>query len=364
MYCKHILMTLLVILGVAISTHAQVIEKSKHFDRTFSLQRSVEVSVSNKYGNIHIINWDKDSVRFVVDMVVRSTKQARVDKVFNEIDIKFSQTPYYVMAISTFPNTGKLWSEISDVTKSVINASNEAEIDYTIYLPSWVRLKVENRFGNIYTTDHEGETEFKLSNGMFQANNLEGKSKLVISFGSANINQINDGSIELNYSDLDLRKINKVQLTGRSSNMRIEEAGHIHLDSRRDKLSIGQLQSLSGESSFSRIVINSLNRDMMLSSNYGNLNLMKINGQMQFLQLNASYTNIQVFVQPQLSAELEILHSKKTKLNYPSAMTISDRVEAISENEFSLIKGRIGKEKGCNLKFNLTGGELNIILKQ
>ncbi|MBS4062436.1 MAG: hypothetical protein KG029_18720 [Bacteroidetes bacterium] len=342
---------------------AQTNEKTKRYDKSFAIQKSTEVNVNNKYGNIHIINWEKDSVRFEVELIFRSSKAGRVEKLFNEIDVRFTQTAYYVTAVSSFPNTGKLWSEIADVTKSVIQSGNEAEINYTIYIPKWVRLKVENRFGNIYTTDHTGETEFKLSNGVLQANHLEGKTRVVVSFGSANIAKIDDGVADLNYSDLELRKTGKLRLSSRSSNMHIDEARHVHLDSRRDKITVEKLESLSGESSFSRIVLSNLENDLLLNTNYGNLNMLKIGNKMKFLQLNASYTSIQLYVHPQLSADLEILYSKKTKLSYPQTLTIQEQVSTLSDNEPNIMRGKIGKEKGFSLKLNLTGGDLSIMEK-
>lgn len=363
MCSRKILLTLFIALLSFGTLWAQETEKTKRYEKSFSIQKSTEVNVNNKYGNIHIINWEKDSVRFEVEMFFRSTKTGRAEKLFNEIDVRFTQSAYYITAVSTFPNTGKLWSEIADVTKSVIQSGNEVEINYTIYLPKWARLKVENRFGNIYTTDHSGEIEFRLSNGTLQANNLEGKTKIVVSFGSANIARINDGIADLNYSDLELRKAGKLNLSGRSSNMNITEARHIHLDSRRDKITIEKLESLSGESSFSRIMLSNLENDLLLSTNYGNLNMQKIGTNMKFLQLNASYTSIQLFIQPQLSADLEIQYSKKTKLNYPADLTIKEQISTLSDSEPNILRGKIGKEKGLSLKFNLTGGDLSIVEK-
>lgn len=340
---------------------AQIIEKTKNYDRSFKLQKTTEVNISNKYGNIHFVQWEKDSVRFVTEINIRSAKQARVDKLFNEIDIQFSHTPYYVNAISAFAGSGKLWTEISDVTKSVLSAGNEAEINYTVYLPSWAIVKVENRFGNIYTTDHPAESEFKLSNGTLQANNLKGKTRITIAFGNAIIQQIDEGVVELNYAELELISADKLRLTGKASTIHIQKARHLSLNSRRDKIMIDRIESLSGETSFSRLELGQLQSDMLLQSSYGNINLQEIHKDMQLLQLNASYTTIQLFLTKEQSAGVEIQFSKKARLTYPSALAVKEQQDAATESEISLLRGTIGSAKGSNLKFNLTGGELNIM---
>lgn len=361
MYYKLVRLWIALVFFAPIAMNGQTYEMSKRFDKSFKLLKTTEVNISNKYGNVHLLSWDTDSVRFEVEVNIRSSKESRVEKLYNEIDILFSQSPYYVNAISTFAGSGKLWTEISDVTKSMLNAGNEAEINYTVYLPRWAIVKVENRFGNIYTTGQEAACEFKLSNGTLQAGSLSGKTRLTIAFGNAIISHIEDGQLELNYAEIEVQSANKLRINTKSSDIRLGEVALLQINSRRDKINIEKLQSLSGETSFSRIELNHLQNDLLLQSNYGNLSLQEMGKEMQFLQLTASFTSIQIFVTREQSAGLEIQFSKKARLNYPQTFTVNEEVKGLNENEFSLLKGKLGNGKGSNLKFNLTGGELNIL---
>lgn len=361
MCCKKILLLFLVVLLLTPMAQAQMTQSSKKIERAFKLQRSTEVNISNKYGNIHLLNWDKDSVRFEVEITVRSSKPARVSKVFNDIDVSFSQSAFYVNATSTFGGTTGLWSEITDVTKSVLNAGNETEINYTVHLPSWAKLNVENRFGNIYTTDHEGETEFKVANGNLQANRLQGKTKITIAFGNAGLQSITNGTVELNYADLELQKAGNLRLTTRTSTIHIEEVDELHLDSRRDKIILPKLKKISGEASFSRLELGLLENEILVNTNYGNLNIQEIAQQIQSFQLIANYTNIQLFLNKEQSAGIEIRYNSKSKVNYPPAFNLKDQVASFSEEGFHFLKGAIGNSKATIFKFNLTGGEINIL---
>ena len=361
MFIKMLRITTFIVALSPMIMKGQTFELSKRFDRSFKLAKTTEVNISNKYGNVHLLQWEKDSVRFEIEVNIRSSKETRVEKLYNEIDIQFSQTPYYVNAISSFAGTGKLWAEISDVTKSMLNAGNEAEINYTVWMPSWAIVKVENRFGNIYTTDHPAESEFKLSNGSLQAKALTGKTRITIAFGDAMVKHITDGQVELNYSELDLEQTDKINVSGKASTVHIARAGHLHLVSRRDKITVDKLESLSGESSFSRLELGELSSNLLLQATYGNLELQEISPAMEFLQLNASFTSIRLFLTKEQAAGLEIQYSKKARIQYPQSLTVKEEQAGKSENDVSLLKGHFGSGKGSSLKFNLTGGELNII---
>jgi hypothetical protein len=353
----------LVCLGIIIPTKAQLIEKTKSFNKTFPVSKTTELTVTNKYGNIHLIQWQSDSVRFEVSVRVADPKDARVEKLFNEIDVVFTHSPYYVNATTTFAGANKLWSELSDMTKSVMNSGSAASINYTIYLPGYLRVKIDNRFGNIYTTDHSNTAEFRVSNGTLQANNLTGKSSIMIEFGNANINHIEDGGIELNYSEIDLATAKSINLTGRSSTVQLGDVEQITLDSRRDKIIINNVNSITGETSFSRLTINQLHTDFMVKSEYGTVQFMKMSSEIKYLQLNAAYTLTNIYANPSINGEIEANFSKKTKIVYPPAMTNVENLQISIENDKQLFKGRLGKGIGSEFKFNLTGGELNIYMK-
>ncbi len=361
MCCKKILLLLLGVLWLSPTLTAQSTEKTKRMERAFKLQRTTEVNINNKYGNVHLLNWEKDSVKFEVEITVRSSKPARVDKMFNEIDIQFSQSSYYVNATSTFGGSGSLWSEITDITKAVLSVGSETVINYTVHLPVWAKMNVENRFGNIYTTDHEGETEFKVANGSLQAKNLKAKTRIVVAFGNADLQSIANGTVELNYADLEIQKASILRLTTRTSSVHIEQMDELHLDSRRDKITLPLLKKISGDASFSRIELGMLTTEMRLNTNYGNITVAGISNEIQGFQLTAGYTNIALFLNKDQSAGIEIRYNGTSKVNYPPALNLKDQVSSAGVDGFHFLKGAVGSNKAPVLKFNLTGGEINLL---
>ncbi len=360
MYYKPLLIAFTALLAFAFSLHAQDFERSQTFSRSFALHDNTEVNINNKYGNVHIHIWEKDSVRFEVEVTVRSSRQARVDRAFDDIDVRFTSSPAYVIANTVFARSGSILSELSDLGRTVFNTGGSTQINYTVWMPAKARLKVDNRFGNIFTTDHSGDVDFMLSNGSLQAGELSGKSKLIVEFGNANIRHASDTRIELNYSELDLSYASRLNLQARSSNINIREVGHLQLHSRRDRIRVDEAGSVVGEVSFSRTNINRLKHNITLNGNYGSLQLSDIGSGIEYMQLNASYTSLQLYLHAASSATVEINYNKKTRLNLPGEMELIENTELEAGGEAGIVRGQFGDGRQSTIRLSLTGGELSI----
>lgn len=103
-------------------------------------------------------------------------------------------------------------------------------------MPATNAIKIDNKFGNVYMDSHSGDADISVSNGDLQARNFSRGLKLKIEFGSASFQDAGEAELNINYSDLTARKINKLNLDSRSSSIDIEEIGSIDMTSSRDKL--------------------------------------------------------------------------------------------------------------------------------
>lgn len=351
------------LIAFAFSIKAQSFERSQTLSRSFALSDDTEVNINNKYGNVHIHTWEKDSVRFEVDIRVRSSRQARVDRAFNDIDVRFTSSPTYVIANTVFAGSGSILSELSDLGRSLLNTGGSTEINYTVWIPTHARLRVDNRFGNIFTTDHAGDVDFMLSNGSLQAGELSGKSIVIVEFGAAGIRRAADARIELSYAELDLSYATKLNVHARSSNINIREVDHLQLHSRRDRIRVDVAGSVVGEAAFSRTNFNQIMNSITLNGNYGNLQLSDIGAGFEHMQLNTSYTSLQLYFRAAASATIEINYNKKTRLNLPGDMQLIENTELEAGGEAGLIRGQFGDGLQSTVRLNLTGGELSIFSK-
>ncbi len=159
---KYKVLIILVAIGLIGSgvARTQTFEKSRQESRTFKVYEQTTLEIENKYGNIHVFPWAKDSVKIEIDLQVKANKQSKVDKIFDYISFEFSDSKYYVIARTEFrANQSSFWAEVTDVANTVFSGNNKTQINYNIFLPATMDIKLENKFGNIYCTDHAGKFE-------------------------------------------------------------------------------------------------------------------------------------------------------------------------------------------------------------
>jgi len=297
--------------------NAQPYERSSEETHSFKVFDQTTLEVYNKYGNIHLFPWETDSVKIRIELNVKANKESKVDKIFEYINFEFSNTKYYIIARTQLKQKGTFWSEVSDLANTLFSGNNKAQIDYYIYLPKDMQAKFENKFGNIYSTDHTGMFEVNISNGDFKANNISGYLDLDLSFGNATINSIETGKFIINYGELDLGKANELVLESKSSTLNIEKVGSLSVHSKRDKFKIDNLNTLTGETSFSYFTLKNFTSDLTMKTSYGEIKLEEINSNFKAIDLTSTYTDILFVLPKQATLSVDITHSEATGIIYP-----------------------------------------------
>lgn len=308
---------LILLIGTTIA-QAQMVERHKTIVKSFKILPENNVQVSNKYGNIHIVTGVTDSVRFEIEIKVTDKQVEKTDKIISNIDVQFNYSPYYIIA-NTFFNDykGSIWSNISDYASTAISGGNKIEINWVIYIPENCELKIENKFGNVYTTNHTGKFSLDLSNGDFQANNLNGDTKLKIEFGKTHLNNLTNANIDINYADLDLKKATKIDLISRSSDINIQSVGELELNSRRDKYIIDSINVLKGDVYFTSLKVRKIMKDMMLTVKYGDLSFDELSSELRYFNLTSSYADVFITMPTNFSANIDLGY-RKTILAIPT----------------------------------------------
>jgi len=360
-YKSRLLIPLLASILFAGTAEAQYYEKSRHVSKAYAVESETEIQVSNKYGTVHLMPWDKDSVRFEVDLVVKAKKESKVDKIFNYIEFSFTATSYYVIA-KTEINKSTFWTEVSDAANALFSADNKAQIDFTVYYPRNSSLEVVNKFGNVYTTDHDGKLDIEISNGDLKAHDLTGETNINLEFGNASIHRINKGNLKINYSEFNLEETNVITVNSKSSTLNIGKVEELNLNSRRDKFNIKDLGTLNGESSFSIFKIQNASESIVIKTEYGEFFLDEVRPAFHLLNINAEFTDIQLSFPDNFTYNLEIEHDKRTVISYPSSYTDIQQEVKDKKEEIYRTYGKVGTAGSQNTKveINNSAGSIKI----
>jgi len=343
--------------------NAQVYSEKREQAKSFKLKPGMSVQITNKYGNVNILPWEKDSVRFEISMSAQSKQAAKVVKILSSIDCEMVSAANTISARTVFyDNSATFWKDVVSYAGQVINASNNLQIDYTVYMPVSFDIKIENKFGNVYMDSHNGDADLIVSNGDLQARNFNGKLKIKLDFGSANFQDADNAQLNINYSELALRKANTLSLNSRSSTIDVEEAATIDIISTRDKILVKSCSSLNGESSFSRITINELETSSAMSTKYGELKLNSIKRNSRSIQLKSEFTDLFLGLNPSDSYTMDLIYDSKTNLNISASINNQLKKETLNAKSGTIqASGNIGKTGSLHVSVINKSGSLTIL---
>jgi hypothetical protein len=361
----RILFFILGAIGIPALLSAQVYSEKREQGKSFKLKSSTVIQINNKYGNVNVLPWEKDSVRIDVSISAQSKQASKVVKILSTIDCEMIATANTISARTVFyDNSATFWKDVVSYAGQVINTSNNLQINYTVYMPVSNDIKIENKFGNVYMDSHIGNADITVSNGDIQARNFTRGLKLKIEFGAASFQDAADAHLIINYSDLTARKIHKLNLNSRSSTIDIEEAGVTELVSSRDKLVVKACNSLSGEASFSRIRINELEAMCTINSKYGELKLNAITRDFRNINIKSEYTDIFMGFNPSDSYSMELVYDAKTNLNISAPINDQLTKETLNAKAGTIhATGNIGKSGSSHVSVTAKAGSLSVLNK-
>lgn len=354
------------LLFIPLSVLSQPYEKTKSVVKVYPATKDCAVQISNKYGDVQIVPWDKDSVKFEISVKVVNKKEDDAIKKINNIDFNFTSTPYYVIAKTVFLDSKNgILNDIGDMAGSIIGSGNSVSITYVVSLPSAISLTIDNKYGNVYTTNHSNAFQLTLSNGNFKANNLTGDSKINVSFGNVSLNEISKGTLEASYAELDIKNTGKLNIVGRSSQFTISKANSITLDSKRDKFTFDTLSYLSGETDFSYITIRSITSQINLNTSFGDLVIQELTSDFTSMNLVSSYADISMTMLQGFSSQMEITYNKKAIISYPQIFTGLQKEIVNESSGIYKLKGTTGIDTTTakSIVVNASSGSLTIISK-
>lgn len=344
MPCKTILAALL--LTTVHTLAAQLPEYNHRVVRTFAVNEGATVDIYNKYGKVQVVNWEKDSVRFVIDLRIRAKDQAKLQKLRQNVDFDFTPGVHYLVAHTRFGDKGDdVFKDLVDIAGNYLQSSTSVTIDYLVMMPRNAALRIENKFGNVYLDDPAGNLNLTLSYGNFTCNRITTRGEIRVTGGDADINYIREGQVYLSYGNLHIREAGNLFTETRSSNVTIDRCAHLKVDSRRDKLFLNEVEVLTGQGYFTQTRTGTLHSEMNYVSRYGTLSVSLVKRDFSTLALTAELTTVSLAFERPLNFNFELVHHQDLSLTYPKDLaSLRTSVTNPSEKMF-LTTGTFGNGK-------------------
>ncbi len=340
---------------------------TKVIERGFKVRSNVTIDLSNKYGQVILNSWDRDSVAINIQITAYGKNDDAVEKLMDRVDFDFNNTANFLTIETVFDrNSGvfkDLWNSISDASKTLISKSR-ITVDYEMYVPAKSTVELINRFGNIYINQHSGKLLVDLSHGDFRASNLEAPLDLTLGYGRANIRAIREARINLKGGELDINRASQLDLESTSSEVYIQDVSSLRLDSRNDEMRLDEVGYIAGKANFSDLQIGQLFESTDIDLLYGELDISTVMASFSRIRINGRTADVQLNFDPLSNFRID-LFGRQERIILPTAMAEFQSVEDEDDNKNVRISGIYGQGNGSKtVDVEIDNGDLIITLEE
>lgn len=331
---------LLSLVNTIVFAEDQSTEKKKIINKNYKVNSNEKLNIENQFGKVSVETWDKNEIDVEITIKVNSKSESKSLELLEDIKINENTAGASVYLKTVFPtnmyNTGK----------------QSMTVDYLIKMPANSALNLQNKFGNVYMDVFKAPLQLNVSYGSIKINKLVGDNKRVqVSFGSADIDFIDEINLESKYSKVNIEKISKGDVRNQFGKTYINDAGDVRITQKYGDLDIRKVHSITAQIEFSNVDIDALGKSADLTLKYsGNADIGTIGAGVDLLKVNASFSTVHMKFSE--TADLDFnAHLKFGDLKINN-IKISDYMKNVEDNSNQkTYKGKIGK-----------GGKGNLIL--
>lgn len=297
---------LVILLGTFMGTQAIAKDEfTKKISKSYDVNKDATLAIKNKFGKIHCLNWDKNTISIEVTITVEASSQEKANKYFDRINISFTGNADRVTATTSFDDN--LFDKNCD----------GISIDYLVNMPKTIGIELDHKFGDIILEEVRGLSKIKLGYGSLKANRLAGnRNDLEIKFSDGFIGYVKSAELELKYSELDIDEANDISAESKFSELDIGKIDVLTLESGYDDDFIGSIRDLDIEAGFSDVEIRKLDERLIADLDYGELKVREIGGDFILIDITNSFSDANIGFNSEASFRLNAT-IKMGDLSYP-----------------------------------------------
>jgi hypothetical protein len=339
-------LTLLIVTSIVAVGQDKV---AKTYQKEFSLTPNSDVYLENRFGQMNIENWDKNSISITIEIKVDYPESEKTARLLKAINIEINQVGDNISAITKIDDDYmKPWNKLFD------SDSKDFSIDWEVKMPKQTNLDIANRYGDIFINELTGKCKIELRYGNLKANkifrdNNDPLSSLTLGYGNATIDEVNWFKADIQYAKLDIVNAKAIALVSKYSKVVIDQVSSIVSEANGDTYSVGKVANFVGKGDYSSYRFEELTKKLDLTVRYGDLRIDKIPANFGSLKFNGSYSSVYAGIDPSASYILNA-NASYGNIKFNSQGKVN-RSENSSHTE---IDGLVGSDENTKSKVDIT----------
>ncbi|OZI07548.1 hypothetical protein BWI93_14535 [Siphonobacter sp. BAB-5385] len=328
-------------------------ERKRTIVKSFSASTRDRLYVSNQHGEMKVNLWDRNEVRAEIIIVGLGNDDDEAQRFVDAVGIEESRSGNIIRLETRYNEPKGSWSWKSWGRSSDESKSRGVKISYTIHMPKYMPLDMQNRFANATLADFSAPLRVNTQYGDFTADRLMStENDIQVEYGKAIIHQLNEGNLKIQYSKLELDKADRLRLVNNYGTMIVDEVGDLEATIQYSKGKIGKLKEQA-----------------RLNINYSdNVQLPVLLRTVKNLDVRSNYTTLRLPVREDQDLDFDVTVTY-ANFGYPSALPINfvikddgsdDSRQRYVPKHTKTYKGKVGKG-GCTVRIVSNYGPVKFI---
>ena len=332
-------------------------DKHRKIEKSFSSANMKEVMIENSYGNIEVEQWDKDEIEIKVDIRVDARSEKKVNDLLDKIHISFIQKSNYLTVVTGFAEN----FSFKRFTNKIFSGGS-LNIDYIVYLPKNIKLKLTNEKGNVSIGDFVGGLGVEIKNGDLELGKVLDDSSISVSFGKVNIDALgNSKCIFTNDKLVYIKKAEILNIDSKHSFLNIESVKNLVITASRGDCTVKNVEKLRGSSSFTEFKIGDIGDELVFDLWLGSMNIRNIHNMFSLVDLKSTRARLGLTFMSGAAYDISIRHNKNVQFDLPAGIDVKKRNAA--ESNIFITEGKYGDVNKFKSKVNINASNCKLFIQ-
>jgi hypothetical protein len=343
-------------------------EFTKTIKKEFSISSSGTVNLINKYGKIEVKTWDKSRAKIDVTIVVKASSESDAQRVFDRIQIDFSNDDNFVKAETIIESAKSSWWSWG-------SNNSEFQINYEVFMPQSGSLDLSNKYGDSFVAPIGGKANVEVKYGNFRLEGVGGDLNVSLGYGSGTVVKAKNINADISYSKASFNDVGNTSLTTSYSKITMDNGADLKVDSRYDQFNltkvnrfdvqsrygnfdIGSAEGIAAVSRYTDYKVGRLTDKGDFDLQYGGLRIDRLAKGFSNINLLGKYSDFKIGVEEGASYVLDAA-SNYAGISYPEGLNVTFEKDKGSSHE---VKGHKGTQNARSIiKANLSYGGLKVM---
>jgi hypothetical protein len=266
--------------------------RTRSISKTFAVDNSDKLMLSNQYGSIQIKTWERKEIKVDIDIKAYGNNESEAQELLDQVSIesgKSSEGVLFRTKMNQERNMGR-------GSRNGRKWRREVRVNYVVYMPAANAVNLSQTYGSIAMADLAGAVYAKVQYGNFSAENLSNTNNYIsVQYGNTNIQRLNAAVIKQQYgSGCTIGTIGTLDLDAQYSAVNINtiKGNAVIKQQYGSGLTIGSVENLNLDIQYASVNINNIRGNAVIGQQYNSLTL----GTVGRLILDAQYCNTNIGV--------------------------------------------------------------------